>query len=342
MAALVQRTLDLTNAIGYSGQCRAFTHSITAHAGFRLTAAHVRVLEHVRGRNGTTVSNIAASLEIDVAQASRHVADLVERALLERTPDAEDRRRHTIGLTASGLELTTAWVDTWVRRYGRVLADWKADDARLLNSWLSKVFDALSTSLPGRGAVRVDSDEITHAVAPGTPPPARVRELIATLIVLTSWVRQSGGFNRLLERVEAPIRQHDLVVLRDVLANGPASVLEIGMRLGIEASQVGKRLDRLAELGLATRQTAPFDGRVALYEATSAGATLHAAVHAEQWETFSWIAPAIDEDRARRTERLLSRLNSALGISPLAPDELLASPTADRTTQPGSTSLGSG
>jgi DNA-binding MarR family transcriptional regulator len=63
------------------------------------------VLVNVLERPGASLRELARRLRMDEPTASRIVASLVRRRLLRVRPDADDRRRHQLELTAEGLAL---------------------------------------------------------------------------------------------------------------------------------------------------------------------------------------------------------------------------------------------
>jgi DNA-binding MarR family transcriptional regulator len=70
-----------------------------------LTMGQLRTLAVVASRQAVNVSTLAEILNISKPTASTLVDQLVQRGLVERTEDAEDRRRTMVALTQAGSEM---------------------------------------------------------------------------------------------------------------------------------------------------------------------------------------------------------------------------------------------
>ncbi|MDF0529558.1 MarR family transcriptional regulator [Tsukamurella sp. 8F] len=77
----------------------AFRRAAAERAG--LPFSRVRVLKRLR-RGPMTIGRIAESADMDAPAATVAVNDLVERGLVDRTPDPHDRRARLVSLTAAG------------------------------------------------------------------------------------------------------------------------------------------------------------------------------------------------------------------------------------------------
>ena len=71
-------------------------------AGFGLRPRHHIALTILRDLGETAQSDLAATLQIDRTNLVGLLNELEERGLIERRRSAEDRRRHTVAITAKG------------------------------------------------------------------------------------------------------------------------------------------------------------------------------------------------------------------------------------------------
>jgi DNA-binding MarR family transcriptional regulator len=95
------------------------------HLGIALP--QLRILFRVRATPGIDLRGLAADLRISPSAASQQVDKLVERGLLERSPDLRDRRRLQLFLTELGTAATRA-ISTAAIDYVMSLFDSVADD----------------------------------------------------------------------------------------------------------------------------------------------------------------------------------------------------------------------
>jgi DNA-binding MarR family transcriptional regulator len=70
-----------------------------------LTMGQLRTLVVAASRQAVNVSTLAETLEVSKPTASTLVDQLVQRGLVERTEDAEDRRRTMVALSQAGSDL---------------------------------------------------------------------------------------------------------------------------------------------------------------------------------------------------------------------------------------------
>jgi DNA-binding MarR family transcriptional regulator len=92
----------------------------------------------------TDIGSLAAAVGLDPSTAGRQVAVMESRALVDRAPAEDDRRRSIVATTADGrrrMELTRAR-----RREGaaEMLADWSADDLHQLATLLTRYNKAVA------------------------------------------------------------------------------------------------------------------------------------------------------------------------------------------------------
>lgn len=82
---------------------RSMRHAICPHARrLRLTSQQFWAVAALRSVTALTPGELGARLQLDAPAASRLVAALVARKLLEVRPDREDRRRTRLHLTSAG------------------------------------------------------------------------------------------------------------------------------------------------------------------------------------------------------------------------------------------------
>jgi DNA-binding MarR family transcriptional regulator len=80
----------------------AIRRGARAARGSGLTVPQIRVLGHVDRHDGASLSDVAAHLGLSMPGTSQLVEGLVERRLLRRQEDSDDRRRIRLGVTAAG------------------------------------------------------------------------------------------------------------------------------------------------------------------------------------------------------------------------------------------------
>jgi MarR family transcriptional regulator, organic hydroperoxide resistance regulator len=98
----------------------AVTTRAIAAAGLDLTFAQWRVLVVVgEGRNGATVTEIAARLGAEISPVSRLVSRLARRGVVKARKDDQDRRVTRVTVTDEGRELR----ETVIARRRELLAD---------------------------------------------------------------------------------------------------------------------------------------------------------------------------------------------------------------------------
>ncbi|QIM22197.1 MarR family transcriptional regulator [Phycicoccus sp. HDW14] len=93
------------------------------------------------------VSELADAVHSDVSTVSRQVSTLVEHGLVVREPDPADGRAHVLAVTDEGTALLVAIREGRDRWLQGLLAEWSADDVRLLTSQLARLAADLETSL---------------------------------------------------------------------------------------------------------------------------------------------------------------------------------------------------
>ncbi len=137
------QALELENFLPYRLSVLAQLVSESLHdlyAGpFGLTVTQWRVMAALGGFAPLTASEVGARIVMDKVAVSRAVAGLLKRGLIERVPDATDRRRAPLELSAQGRTM-----------HGRIVPLALAYEERLyegLTSEQRKMFDDLADRL---------------------------------------------------------------------------------------------------------------------------------------------------------------------------------------------------
>ncbi len=93
---LINRFFSIIGRLGIFGLLLEPAHDLTLH--------QLRVLFHLHYHGDRTMGQIAAKLQVSDPTATGVIDRLVERELVERAADPDDRRRVLVRLTASGRE----------------------------------------------------------------------------------------------------------------------------------------------------------------------------------------------------------------------------------------------
>jgi DNA-binding MarR family transcriptional regulator len=96
-----------------------------------------------------TVKDVAAGLQLEHSTVSRLLGELADEGLIERTADADDRRRTVVALTDLGRDVVADGrrISRFVMR--SVMTDWSADDVTLLAGLLGRLAGDAEARLPG-------------------------------------------------------------------------------------------------------------------------------------------------------------------------------------------------
>jgi DNA-binding MarR family transcriptional regulator len=97
----------------------------------------------VRHHGPVRLADLASACYIDASTASRQVADLVTRGLLERRADPADGRASLLALTDDGERAVQVMIRAREEFFTGALADWDDDDVRRLADLLSRLTDDL-------------------------------------------------------------------------------------------------------------------------------------------------------------------------------------------------------
>lgn len=112
-------------------------------AGVNLERAAYVTLARVAALGEARLSDLAASMGLDVSTASRHAKRLVEDGYVEVAPDPDDARARRYAPTAAGRDALRRVRDARIAHLQRILHDWDAHDLHTLADGLERVVDAL-------------------------------------------------------------------------------------------------------------------------------------------------------------------------------------------------------
>jgi DNA-binding MarR family transcriptional regulator len=90
--------------------------------------------------------DLAESTSLDQSTISRHVAQLGAAGLVERTPVAQDRRAHLLGLTPLGATTAHELIAAKVAYLESILAEWDESDVQTFATLLARFAHGLVTT----------------------------------------------------------------------------------------------------------------------------------------------------------------------------------------------------
>ena len=308
--ALERATLALVNMVAYTGSSRRHAHNFTQCTGVALPNADIRFLEYLSGRDALPLSAVAGALAIDLSLASRQARELAAIGLVGRTSDPEDRRRTLVQLSTAGADVLDRWLLTWSADYATPIQGWPDAEVERLAEWFDLVHQRLAAALPDRP--RAAARERWLDLNPRDQGYPAARRQVSSVVGLVAWAGQSRGFDELLVRLRAPIRQLGFFTLRVVSREGPLSVAEVADSMGVEHSQASRRLTQLSSLGLIDRAIDAFDRRSSLVRVSRKGRALERRVLAAQLEGFAGILEPLAEDQREQLASLVGRYVSGL------------------------------
>jgi DNA-binding MarR family transcriptional regulator len=102
------------------------------------------LLHHVAAREPLRLSDLAASVGLDASTVSRHVKSLDDAGYVQRIEDPADRRACRVALTAAGRAALDATMAARADAISAALADWSAEDRRMLTTLVTRLADSLS------------------------------------------------------------------------------------------------------------------------------------------------------------------------------------------------------
>ncbi|HEY1177770.1 MAG TPA: MarR family transcriptional regulator [Phytomonospora sp.] len=78
--------------------------------GFTLAPRHLSLLAYLVFDGSMSVNELASRLEVAPATVSLMIGDLAKQGILERSPDASDRRKAVVGIAAAQEPAIRAWL----------------------------------------------------------------------------------------------------------------------------------------------------------------------------------------------------------------------------------------
>lgn len=119
-----------------------------ALADYGVTVAQWNVLVAIFKGDATTPFDLARFIDIDTGAVTRLVDRLVEKQLLVRIPDTEDRRSIRLELTAKGQQLVPQLVQRADANDRRFFAALTPDEHRQLKALMGKLLVANDITVP--------------------------------------------------------------------------------------------------------------------------------------------------------------------------------------------------
>lgn len=86
-------------------------------------------------------TDLAVVAHLDLSTVSRQIRSLIERGLVERTPDPEDRRGALLSVSPSGLAAFEAFREQRNRELSTLLENWTGEDRQQLVGLLARLND---------------------------------------------------------------------------------------------------------------------------------------------------------------------------------------------------------
>ncbi len=102
------------------------------------------------------MSKLAELLAVDMSVTSRHVAHVVERGWIERSPDPADKRSRILRLTPAGVAQVDRLSRCTTQMLARRLSDWTDDEVAQLTRLMARLrscFDEPSPRTPATPAI---------------------------------------------------------------------------------------------------------------------------------------------------------------------------------------------
>src|SRR5262249_45398754 len=141
VAPRLLRQLPLERRFGYQFNmiARALAQHTLLHVEreFGLNLAEFRILSVLAHRTSPSIRDIAAHAQLDKAQVTRALADLVRRGLVTQVVDAQDRRLRVVKLTHTGQDIFAATLPVSIERQTRLERCLTGSELRVLWKALS-------------------------------------------------------------------------------------------------------------------------------------------------------------------------------------------------------------
>ena len=117
---------ELADAIFMFG--RTLRGALVHHDTDVLPSALVAVLFVLARMGECRPSELAVEMCVSQSSLSRQIAELVERGLVDRHPDPDDRRAHRVSCSVAGLEILDIVKKRRTERLSAELSDWHEDE----------------------------------------------------------------------------------------------------------------------------------------------------------------------------------------------------------------------
>ncbi len=96
------------------------------------------LLKNIAANGSMRVTDIAQHANLDVSTVSRHVAQLHQAGLIERTPDPDDRRAQRVLLSETGQHKLSADLRARTTLLERSLENWTQEDLEQLDRVMTR------------------------------------------------------------------------------------------------------------------------------------------------------------------------------------------------------------
>jgi DNA-binding MarR family transcriptional regulator len=133
---LINRFFSILGRLGIFGLLLEPAHDLTLH--------QLRVLFHLHYHGDRTMGQISAKLQVSDPTATGVIDRLVERELVERAADPDDRRRVLVRLTASGREHVLGMRSAGAETAGAVFGQLSSTQREALFAAVEPVYRLLS------------------------------------------------------------------------------------------------------------------------------------------------------------------------------------------------------
>ena len=115
---------------------------------FELSVWQWRIIAVLGEREGLTSTEVAQRTLMDKPTVSRAAASLIERGILERQIDRDDRRRAPMRLTDEGQAIYAAVIPRAIQSERELLDAISSEEAETLHRLLSKLSEVVSPDMP--------------------------------------------------------------------------------------------------------------------------------------------------------------------------------------------------